>query len=350
VFAALAAPPPASAEPPGAAPRPFAGAGETGMAGMGTGQEASARRSHPPAQTDGPGGFLFRHDRFTPLAAVPGAGPQLHYALNDRRDIAGFYVDAGAGLGPDGFYPPEAVHGFVRDRWGRVTSFDVPDGTNPVPQGIDDRGRVAGIYLDANLVQTGFVRDRNGDVTTIALSAIGTKARDVNDRGQVVGIYGDPADNELGFVVRSYLRDRDGTVDNVDIPGSGETSPYAIDDRGRIVGSYTDAGVTTGTDDGYPPGTLHAYIQDRHGVTTLDAPGSVATVALDINDRGQVVGGYIDATGRQHGFLYDHGRYTTIDAPRPLDPLAMGSIATGINDPGDIVVPEPAIALVPPRA
>ncbi|HEY7072567.1 MAG TPA: hypothetical protein VH479_20735 [Acidimicrobiales bacterium] len=349
VFAGLVAPTPAGAEPADATPRPFAGAGETGVVGMGTGQDVAARRSQPPSPTDGPGGFLFRRDRFTPLAAVPGAGPQLHYAINDRRDIAGFYVDAGAELGPDGFYPPDAVHGFVRDRRGHVTSFDVPDGTNPVPQGIDDRGRVAGIYLDADLVQTGFVRDRTGDVTSIALSAIGTKVRDINDRGQVVGIFGEPAGNDVGYVVRSFRRDRDGTVDDVDIPGAGETSPYAIDDGGRIVGSYTDAGVTTGTDEGYPPGTLHGYIQDRNRVTTLDAPGSVATVALDVNDWGQVVGGYIDATGRQHGFLYDHGRYTTIDAPRPLDPMAMGSIATGINDRGDIVVPEPAIALVPPR-
>jgi hypothetical protein len=41
--------------------------------------------------------------------------------------------------------------------------------------------------------------------------------------------------------------------------------------------------------------------------------------------------------------------YTTIDAPRPLDPFAIGSIATGINDRGEVVVPEPLIKLNPPR-
>jgi probable HAF family extracellular repeat protein len=168
---------------------------------------------------------------------------------------------------------------------------------------------------------------------------------DINDRG----IYGEPADNELGYVVRSYLRDRDGTVTTIDITGAGETSPYAIDDRGRIVGSYTDPGVTLGTYGRYPAGSVHAYLHDRHGVTTLDVPGSVVTVALDINDRGRVVGGYIDAAGRQHGFVFDNGRYTTIDAPRPLDPFAMGSIATGINDRGEVVVPEPVISIVVPR-
>jgi hypothetical protein len=58
------------------------------------------------------------------------------------------------------------------------------------------------------------------------------------------------------------------------------------------------------------------------------------------------VGGCIDAPGRQHGFLFDNGRYTTIDAPRPLDPFAMGSTATGINDRGEIVVAEPIISIV----
>jgi probable HAF family extracellular repeat protein len=315
---------------------------------VGSGPEAGAR-SRPPSQAEGAGGFVYRDGRFTPLAAIPGAGPsQLHYAINDRGEIAGTYVDAGTELGPDG-YPPQAVHGFVRDQRGRVVTFDVPAGTNAVPQGINDRGQVAGIYLARNLVQTGFVRDRTGHVTTIALSPIGTKARDINDHGQVVGIYGEPADNELGYLARSYRRDRDGTVTTIDIPGAGETSPYAIDDRGRVVGTYTDPGVTAGTDGRYPAGTLHAYLRDRDGVTTLDVPGSAVTVALDINDRGQVVGGYIDAAGRQHGYLYDKGKYTTIDAPRPIDPFAMGSIATGINDRGEVIVPEPAISIIPPR-
>jgi hypothetical protein len=43
------------------------------------------------------------------------------------------------------------------------------------------------------------------------------------------------------------------------------------------------------------------------------------------------------------------GRYTVIDAPRPLDPFAMGSVATGINDRGEIAVPEPVTTLTPPR-
>jgi hypothetical protein len=301
----------------------------------------------PPADTAG--GFLSRKGRVTPLARIPGARQQLHYAINDRGEIAGTYVDAGAELGPDGVYPPDAVHGFVKDRRGRVTRFDVPGGGSPLPQGIDDHGRIAGIYLDSDGIQTGFVRNRNGAVTKISLSPIGTKARDVNDEGEVVGIYGEPAASELGYLVRGYVRGRNGKTTTIAIPGAAETSPYAIDDRGRIAGSYLDAGVTPDRGGSVPPGTQHGFVRDKGRVTRLDVPGSLLTIALDIDDRGRVTGGYVDPTGRQHGFLYARGMYRTIDAPRPLDPFAMGNIATGINDRGEMVIPETTISLVPPK-
>jgi uncharacterized membrane protein len=214
---------------------------------------------------------------------------------------------------------------------------------------MNDRGQIAGIHLDPDGIQAGFLRARDGSVTTISLSAIGTKARDVNDRGEVVGIYGEPADNELGYVIRGYLRDRDAEVTTIAVPGAGETDPYAIDDRSRIVGSVLDTGATFGPDGSVPPSMLHGFLWDKGRVTRLDVPGSLLTVALDIDDRGRIVGGYTDPTGRQHGFLYEHGSYTTIDAPRPLDPFAMGSIAAGVNDRGEIVIPEPTTTLAPLR-
>jgi uncharacterized membrane protein len=305
---------------------------------------AAVTSARTPAQAAG--GFLYHKGRFTPLARVSGARQQLHYAINDRGAIAGSYVAAGAEPGPDGTYPPEAVHAFVRDRRGRVTRFDVPDGTSAFPQGINDRGQIAGIYLDRDGIQTGFVRTRKHAVTSIRIGTIGSKARDINDHGDVVGVYAEPAANDLGYVVRGYMRRRNARTTTIAVPGAAETSPYAIDDRRRIAGSYLDAGVTPRPDGSVPPGTMHGFVRDNGRVTTLDVPGSVLTIVLDIDDRGRAVGGYIDAGGTQHGFLYENGKYTTIDAPRPLDAFAMGSIATGINDRGDIVVPEPTIRLV----
>ena len=42
----------------------------------------------------------------------------------------------------------------------------------------------------------------------------------------------------------------------------------------------------------------------RHGqLTTIDYPGAQATAAVGINERGDIVGGYIDAAGKPRGYL-----------------------------------------------
>jgi uncharacterized membrane protein len=76
----------------------------------------------------------------------------------------------------------------------------------------------------------------------------------------------------------------------------------------------------------------HGFLWERGKVTRIDVPGAVLTVALDINNRAQVVGQYLDADGRVHGYLWDKGRFTTIDVPgAPL------TTAEGLNNRGQIV-------------
>jgi hypothetical protein len=59
-------------------------------------------------------------------------------------------------------------------------------------------------------------------------------------------------------------------------------------------------------------------------------------VPFGINNRRQIVGQYVDAGGVLHGYLFDKGRYRTIDPPD-----GSNSIAAEINDRGEIVVPAP---------
>jgi uncharacterized membrane protein len=66
--------------------------------------------------------------------------------------------------------------------------------------------------------------------------------------------------------------------------------------------------------------------------TTFDVPGAVSTIASGINARGDIVGTYIDASGRRHGFAQRDGIITTIDYPG-----AAGTEARGIGPSGDIV-------------
>ncbi len=71
--------------------------------------------------------------------------------------------------------------------------------------------------------------------------------------------------------------------------------------------------------------------------TTIDVPGSLATIGADITATGDVVGRYCvdqcqDITGNWHGFLLSEGEFTSIDFSG-----AFHTNATGLNPRGDIV-------------
>lgn len=140
----------------------------------------------------------------------------------------------------------------------------------------------------------------------------------LNDIDQIVGVGMDNAGNGHGFLYAS------GRTILLDFPGAeaGTTAPSAINDLGQVVGSYNDA--TTGNFEGF---------LFFHGVfTTLDLPGSPTSV----NNLGEMVGTFgsysnTDSIGEQ-GFLYSRGQVTIIDYPNSFN-----TQVSGINDLGQIV-------------
>jgi probable HAF family extracellular repeat protein len=87
-------------------------------------------------------------------------------------------------------------------------------------------------------------------------------------------------------------------------------------------------------------GVNHGFLYSHGNYITLNDPlagggQNQGTFALGINDLGQIIGGYIDANGLEHGFIYNvhKGTYKTLD-----DPLGTnGTEVDGINDLGKIV-------------
>jgi probable HAF family extracellular repeat protein len=122
---------------------------------------------------------------------------------------------------------------------------------------------------------------------------------------------GRPADAPGGFVFRGG-RYPNGAVSTIDVPGASSTTVYGTNNRGQLVGSYVDA-----------DGREHGFLLERDKVTAIDHPdapddpAASNTAASDVNDRGQIVGFYADASGTYHGYLYDKGRFTRIDPPAP---------------------------------
>jgi probable HAF family extracellular repeat protein len=96
-----------------------------------------------------------------------------------------------------------------------------------------------------------------------------------------------------------------------------------INNSGQIVGFFVDA-------------TVHGFFLDVGGsFTTIDVPGATSTSAFGINDSGQIMGIFFDTTGTSHGFLLDtSGSITTIDVPGAS---GRETFARGINNSGQIV-------------
>jgi YVTN family beta-propeller protein len=107
-----------------------------------------------------------------------------------------------------------------------------------------------------------------------------------------------------------------------DPPGSVDTVPRAINNRGQNVGSFQDGA-----------GVVHGYLRQLNGSSvTIDPPGSTFTIAAGINDSGTIVGEWQTAVGAFHGFVRSSsGIYTTVDFPGATD-----TAIPGINNVGNL--------------
>jgi hypothetical protein len=77
------------------------------------------------------------------------------------------------------------------------------------------------------------------------------------------------------------------------------------------------------------------YVLDDGEFLRFGVPGAVSGGPSDVNNRGDIVGPYVDAAGFQHGFRLDRrGCLTRVDYPGPL---RSKNEAIGINDRGHIV-------------
>jgi probable HAF family extracellular repeat protein len=214
---------------------------------------------------------------------------------------------------------------FVYER-GRYTAFDVPFGESAGDgAAINNRGQIVGGYIDpATDCLRGYLRTTNGAFARIdapAANGGSTEPMRINDRGAIVGSFrADPSCQDT-LPARGFVRDQHGRYTTIHVSGAVRTQATGINNRGQVVGDYLN-----------PDGTVHGYRWDHGRVTTIDGPAGASTVTvLDINDRGQMVGVYADAAGAPHGFLLTGDTYTTIDMP-----AVTFTFPFAINDRGQI--------------
>jgi hypothetical protein len=206
-------------------------------------------------------------------------------------------------------------HAFVRSPRGVITDFDPPGSLETdIPNSpINDAGVITGDYLVctadfSSCAINGFVRARNGAIKTFSVpgaggdasSFQGTFPQAINDEGAITGLYIDG-----NTVVHGFVRARNGSLTTFDVPGActavpppasctyGGTWAYSINQWGAITGVFY------GED-----GVAHSFWRTADGsIHTFDARGAADTAAVSINFWGQITGQAFDSSGVVHGFV-----------------------------------------------
>jgi probable HAF family extracellular repeat protein len=218
--------------------------------------------------------------------------------------------------------------------------FDPVGSQRTIADGINDVGVVTGEYLSADWFpgcgcgRHGFVRTPNGSLTTFDPDgSISTRALGINNAGVIVGYYGD------GSHAQGFIRTPDGKFTQQDFPSppAFESGLTDINNRGDIVGGYDTGDVAT---------SINYVLQHGRYTVMPDAPGSapLLTFASGINDLGWLTGYFQDTAGNDHGFLFINGVYRIVDDPRPSNVNTLlyktndVGIAVGISDIGSFVL------------
>src|SRR5205823_4482877 len=95
-----------------------------------------------------------------------------------------------------------------------------------------------------------------------------------------------------------------GKRENFDMPGSNLTLAWDMNNEGDVVGVWGN-NPNPIVIDGLP---FHGFLRDRHGnFISIDYPGSIDTHVFGINERGDVVGSYVDHSYNVHGFIARQG-------------------------------------------
>jgi probable HAF family extracellular repeat protein len=157
----------------------------------------------------------------------------------------------------------------------------------------------------------------------------------INDNGQIVGISG-TCDTSVGaFSAMHALLWENGNVMSLgNLGGQGWNTPMAINHRGDIIVGFSDlAGDVVG---GVLSPNFHAFIWTKESGKMTDIgvlPGDSLSEALDVNDRGQVVGVSIPSF---HAFIYENNKLTDLNILMPKNSPLLLIGANGINENGEI--------------
>ncbi len=186
---------------------------------------------------------------------------------------------------------------------------------------INAAGDTAGFWVDTGGVNHGFTLIGGTFKTVDNPGGVFNQLLSLNNTGYAAGFLMDAAGNSSGYLVHLGASP---TFTPVAPPVAAASLATGVNDALVVAGTLTTVG---GLTEGY------LYDPTTKLFTYLNAPGAVMTQAFGLNNHGQVVGDYVDGADQMHGFIYQGGLFTTLDAPHGLGTTTIN----GINDLGQVV-------------
>jgi probable HAF family extracellular repeat protein len=229
-------------------------------------------------------------------------------------------------------------HAFLydEDATPKMKDLGTVGGTSSQAFGINERAQVVGSSRYASNSDDevhAFLYDEDATPKMMDLGALAPResgAESINEAAQVVG-----QSTVSSEEAHAFLYDEDATPKMKDLgtlggPSSAtfDSAAFDINEAAQVVG-YSNIN----EDD------VHAFLYDASAtpkMTDLGTLGGPSSVALGINNPGQIVGhSEISNLGEQHAFLYDASA-----SPKMKDLGTLGGLSSGaqdVNDPGQVV-------------
>jgi probable HAF family extracellular repeat protein len=258
--------------------------------------------SQLPGNTGAQNAFLYKNGKLIDLDPNPKDFASWATGINHYGQIAGYAANS------------QTTLAFLYQR-GTLTSFGNPS-VPSITSGINDSGDIVG----TNIVNGNFVPflNQNGIITQLGTIASG-QALAINNQKQIVGYSGSHA-----FLYQN------GALIDLGTLGGTESQAYAINNLNQVVGLSFLAS-----------GERHAFLYENGVMKDLGGAGSVA---LGINDAGEIVGQTDDPSGSPTAFLYT-GDIGVVDLNSKVMNLSNGITpgftklftAFAINKSGNIV-------------
>jgi len=259
-----------------------------------------------------------------------GNARALLYAGGSPLDLGtlGGPTSYGYGISDDGKVTGSAAlssnlsHAFVYADGAMHDLGALPGGRNSGGSAVNDLGQVAGSSEAGGDEVHAVLADANGMRDLGTLGGKFSYAAGINDAGHVVGA------STLADGGRHAFFYRDGAMSDLGNLGGVYSFADRINDRDQIVGGIVD-----------DRDVAHPFVYENGVATLLGDFGGQYSGAWDINNRGQVVGySTFDGTiESRHGFLYTEGQLLDINSLIDPAPGLTVSLAVGINDAGQIL-------------